>query len=391
MRNRLSKQGLVSVLIALAAATSVHAEELVTAVPAFPKLRFDRPTDLQHAPNDPGHLYLVEQAGRILVFETKRDVEKTTVLLDIRDRVLSEHREEGLLGLAFHPQYKQNGYFYVNYTAANPRRTVIARFTRTKPRQADPNSEQIVLSFPQPYGNHNGGQLAFGPDGSLYIATGDGGSGGDPYRHAQNRKTLLGKILRIDVSSESKQPYRIPADNPFANNDKGYRQEIFAYGLRNPWRFSFDTATGRLWVADVGQDRIEEIDLIQKGHNYGWNIMEGTLCFNPRQGCKKKGLTLPISEYSHDLGASIIGGYVYRGRAVPALVGQYLYTDFVSRRLWALPYNPKEKLVPTQIALLPEAMTTFGIDDKNELYLCAYSGAIYRLRLTKSGERMRVQ
>ncbi|MDX1402294.1 MAG: PQQ-dependent sugar dehydrogenase, partial [Kiloniellales bacterium] len=199
MHSSLSKPVLLISLIVCTIATSVYAEDLVTAVPAFPKLRFDRPTDLQHAPNEPGYLYLVEQAGRILVFENKRGVAKKAVFLDIRDQVLNDHREEGLLGLAFHPQYKENGYIYVNYTAADPRRTVIARFTRTKRHQADPGSEKIIISFPQPYGNHNGGQLAFGPDGFLYIATGDGGSGGDPYEHAQNRKTLLGKILRIDV------------------------------------------------------------------------------------------------------------------------------------------------------------------------------------------------
>ena len=212
--------------------------------------------------------------------------------------------------------------------ADNPRRTVIARFsvTANDANVADSNSQQVILEINQPFSNHKGGQLAFGPDGYLYIGVGDGGSEGDPDSNGQNLSTLLGKILRIDVNTQSNgRNYGIPADNPFAGNTAGYREEIYAYGFRNPWRFSFDSATGALWVGDVGQDRVEEIDLVEKGKNYGWNTMEGTLCYNPPSGCNQTGLTLHIWNYTHDLGNAVIGGYVYPGKALPSLVGAYVY------------------------------------------------------------------
>ena len=355
---------------------------------AFPALRFNRPVDLQAAPGDARRLFVVEQAGVIRVFENTSSVTSSRIFLDIRDRVDDSSTEMGLLGLAFHPDFRQNGYFYVNYTAGGPRRTVIARFqvSPTDSNQADPDSEFILLSFNQPYGNHNGGQLVFGPDGYLYIATGDGGSGGDPQGNAQNRKNLLGNILRIDVNQTSGNlNYAIPADNPFVGNNQGYREEIYAYGLRNPWRFSFDPETGWLWCADVGQNRLEEINLIKKGGNYGWNIMEGSECFNSTD-CDRTGLELPIWEYDHSRGdRSITGGFVYRGSRVPELVGAYIYGDFVSGRIWALRYDGQNE--PQNELLLDTNLyiSSFGIDARQELYICAFDGYIYRFKATVTG------
>ncbi len=354
---------------------------------AFPNLRFSRPLDLQAAPSDDRRLFVLEQAGIIRVFENAPAAQSSSVFLDIRDRVDDSGIEMGLLGLAFHPNYRQNGYFFVNYTAGNPLRTVVSRFqvSGSDSNKADPNSELVLLTFNQPYGNHNGGQLAFGPDGYLYIATGDGGSGGDPHGNSQNRKTLLGNILRIDVNrSAAGLNYAIPADNPFVGNNQGFREEIYAYGLRNPWRFSFDPVTGWLWCADVGQNRLEEIDLIKKGGNYGWNIMEGSECFQTND-CDRTGLELPIWEYDHSLGRSVTGGYVYRGRRVPELVGAYIYGDFVSGRIWALRYDGQNE--PQNQLLLDTNLniSSFGIDARQELYICAFDGYIYRFKPTVTG------
>ncbi|MDZ7343212.1 MAG: PQQ-dependent sugar dehydrogenase [candidate division KSB1 bacterium] len=356
---------------------------------AFPNLSFSRPVDLQHVGDGSNRLFVVEQAGIIRVFENSASAAAAPVFLDIRDRVNDSGNEEGLLGLAFHPNYQTNGRFYVNYTAANPRRTVIARyFVSVNPNQADRNSEQILLEISQPFSNHNGGQLAFGPDGFLYIATGDGGSGGDPQGNGQSLRTLLGKILRIDVDNPSGgRNYGIPSDNPFANNTAGFREEIYAYGLRNPWRFSFDPATGRLWAGDVGQDRREEVDLIEKGQNYGWNIMEGSLCFQPSSNCNMTGLVKPIWEYDHSLvggRASITGGYVYRGKNNPELVGAYLYADFESGHIWALRYDGVNPSTNTELQNTNLFISSFGIDQHHELYICAFDGRIYRFKPTAS-------
>ena len=263
---------------------------------AFPNLSFVRPVDLQHAGDGTDRLFMVEQSGVISVFENASSVTAKNVFLDIQDRVRDIGNEEGLLGLAFHPGYEENGYFYVNYTASNPRRTVITRYTvnAANPDAADKNSEMVILEIDQPFGNHNGGPLRFGPDGYLYIGMGDGGASGDPFGHGQNLKTLLGALLRIDVDTiVDGQSYGIPPDNPFVGNPFGYQEEIYAYGLRNPWRFSFDTATNWLWLADVGQNAYEEIDIIESGKNYGWNVTEGLHCFNPSFGCDTTGLELP--------------------------------------------------------------------------------------------------
>ncbi len=339
---------------------------------AFPNLLFSSPVDLQHAGDGSGRLFVVERAGVIRVFQGVETVTSMSEFLNIKDSIVSGG-ELGLLGLAFHPQYATNGYFYVNYTADNPLRSVIARYRVTPgdPLKADSASKLVLLEVAQPYTNHNGGQVAFGPDGYLYIALGDGGSGGDPQNNGQNRSSLLGKILRIDVDTTSGgKPYGIPADNPFVGNASGWREEIYAYGLRNPWRFSFDPVTNRLWAADVGQNRVEEIDIIQKGENYGWRIMEGTLCYDPSSGCDTTGLKLPVWEYDRSLGYSITGGYVYRGSAIPSLVGKYVYGDYVSRRIWALEYDGTS--APTNQELVPSSsyISSFGVDASGEIYVC---------------------
>lgn len=352
------------------------------AVPAFSRLSFSRPVDLQHAPDNSNRIFVVEQAGIISVFPNSKDAATKNTFLDIRDKVDDQGNEEGLLGLAFHPEYKTNGYFYVNYTASGPNRTVISRFkvSSANANQADPSSELVILTFAQPYSNHNGGQVSFGPDGYLYIAVGDGGSGGDPHDNGQNRSTLLGTILRIDVNKpEGNKPYGIPADNPFTKNTSGYREEIYAYGLRNPWRFSFDADNGRLWTGDVGQNAYEEVDIIEKGGNYGWNIMEGNHCFEARNGCNRSGLKLPIHEYGRDEGLSITGGFVYRGPTVKSLEGKYIYADYATRRVWALDHSNLGRSVNTLLFEADFNISSFGVDEKNELYLCGFDGKIYTI------------
>lgn len=349
---------------------------------AFPGLSFTRPVDLQYPPDNTNRIFVLEQAGVISVFANDPDVSSKNTFLDIREKVDDQGNEEGLLGLAFHPDYESNGYFYVNYTAADPDRTVISRFKVSSGNadQADPGSEMVLLTFAQPYSNHNGGQVSFGPDGYLYIAVGDGGSGGDPQDHGQNRSTLLGTILRIDVNNaEDGKPYGIPADNPFADNSEGYREEIYAYGLRNPWRFSFDVDNGQLWTGDVGQNAWEEIDIIEKGGNYGWNTMEGNHCFDPKNNCDRSGLELPVHEYDRDEGISITGGFVYRGPTLTGLTGKYIYADYATRRIWALDLKDPENPVNTLLLEADFNISSFGVDQNNELYLCGFDGKIHRL------------
>ena len=282
MRVRNQKSLCLIVCILLLAATSLACLNLTrgqtqvgySAEVAFPLLVFNQPDGIVADPTNNSRLFVLEQTGIIKVFDINPSVNTTNVFLDLTDKVLYGG-EQGLLGLAFHPKFSENGLFYVDYVADNPRRSVISQFkvTADNPNVADKNSESTVLEISQPYSNHNGGQLAFGPDGYLYIGVGDGGSEGDPSGNGQNRATLLGNILRIDVDLVSAgKNYGIPKDNPFVGNSLGYQEEIYAYGFRNPWRFSFDSATGELWVGDVGQNRIEEIDLVEKGKNYGWNI-----------------------------------------------------------------------------------------------------------------------
>lgn len=350
-------------------------------VVAFPGISFNRPVDFQHAGDNTGNAFVVEQEGIISVFRNDRAVNTKSVFLDIRGKVDDGGNEEGLLGLAFHPDYESNGFFYVNYTASGPNRTMISRFkVSSDPMKADPASEVVLLTFAQPFSNHNGGQVSFGPDGYLYIAAGDGGSGGDPYGNGQDRSTLLGTILRIDVNkNEDGLLYAIPADNPFAGNADGFRAEIYAYGLRNPWRFSFDPVTGWLWTGDVGQNAYEELDVIEKGGNYGWNVMEGKHCFEPRSGCNQTNLKPPIHEYGRNEGISVTGGFVYRGKSLPGLAGKYIYADFGSGTIWALDPKDPGKPVNTELMKTDLNISSFGIDQDNELLICAFDGKIYRI------------
>ena len=292
----------------------------------------------------------------------------------------------GLLGLTFHPDYENNGYFYVNYTVSNPRKTRISRFqvSSENPDSADKNTEVILLTFNQPFSNHNGGWIGFGPDdGFLYIGTGDGGSGGDPQNNGQSIVTFLGKILRIDIDNQDPGlEYAIPLDNPFADSTGNVVKEIYAWGLRNPWRSSFDPVTGWLWSADVGQNAWEEIDIIENGKNYGWRCYEGNHPFN-LSGCDFPEYIFPIWEYSHGLGCSVTGGYVYRGPTVPELTGKYIYADLCTGTVWSLEYDGINPPDNQTLLTAPANVTSFGIDENNELYVVTFSpDRIYRFSPT---------
>ena len=353
---------------------------------AFPNFTFQQPVDIQNSGDGTNRLFILEQAGKIWVFENGPGTSEKKLFLDLTDKV-SSGGEMGLLGLAFHPNYKSNGYFYLDYTVNNPRQTIISRFkASTDINRADKGSETVLMRIDQPYSNHNGGQLSFGPDGFLYISLGDGGSGGDPQNHAQNLSSFLGKILRIDVDHTSEGlNYSIPADNPFKVNSPDFKGEIYAYGLRNVWRFSFDPVTKILWGADVGQNSWEEIDLIEKGGNYGWRCYEGNHSYNTSD-CGSKNFIKPIWEFAHDNdgGYSITGGFVYRGRDAGELTGKYIYGDFVSGNIWSLDYSggiAKNRLLFKGA----HNVSTFGVDENRELYFANYNnGRIYKFRGTAS-------
>ena len=347
---------------------------------AFPALSFEKPVDIQSAGDT--RLFVVEQGGAIQLFTNASSTTTKSGFLNIASKVKSDGAEQGLLGMAFHPNFSSNGLFFVNYTRKDDGATVVERYLANPASglQADPATAFEIITIDQPFANHNGGQLAFGPDGYLYIGLGDGGSGGDPQGNGQNKKALLGKMLRIDVDTAAQgKSYSIPSTNPYAGNQQGFREEIFALGLRNPWRFAFDMTTKLLWAADVGQNAIEEVDIIEKGKNYGWNTTEGSSCYSPSSGCDKSGLTMPVAEYTHAVGQSITGGYVYRGSQIPALRGRYIYADFVSGRVWSLNYaNSKAEV--TQLFDTDLNISTFGQDKDKELYFASYSeGKIYKL------------
>jgi glucose/arabinose dehydrogenase len=366
---------------------------LETAV-AFPKLEWAgwkpvndkgiavplRPIVLTHAGDGSDRVFVATQHGVIHVFPNDQQAAQSRVFLDIESRVSyhDDTNEEGLLGLAFHPQFKKNGEFFVFYTVREPKLTnVLSRFRVRKddPGRADPASEEELLRISHRFWNHDGGTVCFGPDGYLYLVLGDGGSADDPDRNGQNLKTLLGKILRIDVGH--KDPglkYSIPKDNPFVGRADA-RAEIWAYGLRNPWRIAFDRETGVLWAADVGQNLYEEIDLITRGGNYGWNIREGLHPFGSEGVSPRKDVIDPIWEYHHDVGKSITGGFVYRGERLPELRGHYLYADYVSGKIWALRYDPNKKRVIANRPIADRALPimSFGSDEMGEAYLMTYS------------------
>jgi glucose/arabinose dehydrogenase len=331
---------------------------------------------LTHAPGQPNRLYVVRQGGQVVVFVRGRRAARP--FLDV-SRLITAGGEQGLLGLAFHPDYARNRRLFVNYTDRAGDTRVVEYRARADRRSVDPASARVVLSQDQPFANHNGGMLAFGPDRKLYIGLGDGGGGGDPLRAGQDLSTLLGKILRVDV--DAGRPYAVPADNPFRGT-AGARGEIWHYGLRNPWRFSFDRATGDMWIGDVGQNAIEEIDRAPAGRgglNFGWNAFEGNRRFGGalRAGSRHTG---PVTQYTHALGVSVTGGYVYRGRAVPALRGRYLFADFGTGRVWSIragarPGGLREETGRLGVRL--SAVTSFGEGANGELYVIG-GGTVYR-------------
>ncbi len=373
-------------LFAILLAHSISPAQSVTLVNAFPRLSFTQPILLTHAGDATNRIFVVQQTGQIYVFPNDSNVATTKLFLNIQNKLSALGAEEGLLGLAFHPSYATNGYFYINYTAPNPLRTVIARYKvqAGNPDKADSTSAFIILQINQPFTNHNGGNLAFGPDGDLYIGMGDGGSGNDPDSNGQNRGVLLGKILRIDVNdTTATRHYRIPPDNPYAGNGQGWREEIFAYGFRNPWRWSFDPPTGQLWVGDVGQGAREEVDIVIKGGNYGWKIMEGTICRPPTTGCDTTGLIKPIKDYDHSGGKNAItGGYVYHGYRRPDLAGAYIYADYGTGIMWMLRYAGGVLTADNLLIDAPFAISSFGVDQAGELYFCSYieaqTSSLYR-------------
>ena len=343
---------------------------------------FDSPLDVTNAGDGSGRLFVVEQGGRIRVVKDGSLVEKP--FLDIAGRI-SSGGERGLLGLAFHPDYPTDPRFFVNYTDRDGN-TVVSSFTgsATDPDVADPDSETPLMHIAQPFANHNGGAVVFGPDGMLYIATGDGGSGGDPQGNGQRLDTHLGKILRIDVDPEpgSTTAYGIPNDNPFFNQAEA-EPEIWLYGLRNPWRIRFDRDTGDLWIGDVGQNAWEEIDVVragQKGLNFGWNTMEATHCFNPSSGCDETGLTLPVAEYDHDLGCAVIGGVVVRDPSQGRLDGGYLFGDACSDNLWLLDPAGDELRQAALVAKMGRTLSSIGE---------AEDGSVFATSL-ESGELLRI-
>jgi glucose/arabinose dehydrogenase len=338
---------------------------------------FAKPLFVTHSGDGSDRLFVVEQGGRIFI--AKEGVVNSAPFLDITPIVGSDASEQGLLSVAFHPDYASNGFFFVNYTDKRGD-TVIARYqlSTENPDLADSNSSKFLMTIGQPYVNHNGGQLAFGPDGYLYIGTGDGGAANDPQNNGQTLSSLLGKILRIDV--DNADPYGVPENNPFVDTE-GARPEVWSYGWRNPWRFSFDATTDDLYVADVGQNQYEEIDVeltgTPGGQNYGWRFMEGFHCFNPSE-CDPTslGLVLPIAEYDHSQGCSVTGGYVYRGSRYPRLTGVYFYGDFCSGIIWGIRREADGNWTQAELLASGRVISSFGQDETGEVYLVDHKGDI---------------
>lgn len=379
----------MSVLLLLLGLTlPVAAQDATPAVPAWPPdgsryalvevaSGFERPVFVTGANDGTNRLFIVEQGGRIWIMQGGATL--PSPFLDVSALVSRDANERGLLGLAFDPNYAENGQFFINYTDVNGDTAVLRyRVSADNPNLADPDSAEYVIRVGQPYPNHNGGDIAFGPDGYLYVGMGDGGSAGDPQRHGQDPQSLLGKMLRLDVDSGT--PYAIPADNPSVNNP-ALLPEIWAIGLRNPWRFSFDRQTGDLYIADVGQNQWEEVNFQPAdspgGENYGWNIMEGTHRYSGEPVIE--GLTAPFAEYSHSQGCSVTGGYVYRGAALPDLQGVYLFADYCSGHIWA---SARDGDGNWQTSLFKESglvVSSFGQDDSGELYVIHHGGGIWKL------------
>jgi glucose/arabinose dehydrogenase len=390
--------------------------------PVFPGLQGERPVWMSEAPDGSGRFFVVYQAGKILVVRKDSDGSDAKEFLNIENRHPYFENEDGLLSIAFHPGFKTNGLFYIYYTQQNtpeqmkqfqdgrptsfPYHSVVSelKVSATDPDKADMSSERILLTVPEPFWNHKGGELAFGPDGYLYLGLGDGGAADDPFGNGQNTATLLAKMLRIDVNTRStvrvgwrqqELPYGIPSDNPFANEPNmayGPRKEIYAYGLRNPWRYSWDSKTGALWVGDVGQDLWEAIDLVVKGGDYGWSVLESGHPFKP--GPRNAQYLKPVMDYphrpnllreglfpDHGIGLCVIGGYVYRGKEYPALDGVYVYADYSVGTIWGFRYDYDAHKVTVEGTLLrqPKNITSFAEDLGGEIYVLTQGGEIYHV------------
>jgi len=401
--------------LVLVGASSVSAADTLPEIdlkPAFPNLKFNRPLWMEEIPDGSKRVIVSEQNGKVHVFPKEAGVTQTKTFVDISPRKTLVQNEEGLLAFAFHPQYKSNGRFYLYYTQQSPKREVLSEVQVSKDDRdkADLATERVLLEIPHPYWNHNGGTAIFGPDGYLYLSQGDGGLGGDPHNVGQSGHHLLAKILRLDVNSKTgRLEYGIPKDNPFVAKDRqgnvkpdpfdtqpeGLRPEIWAYGLRNVWRMSFDKQTGELWAGDVGQDKWEEVDLIVKGGNYGWSGREGFHDYNKNVKLSGKALD-PVIEYPHNAGLageckfpdhspgqSITGGYVYRGKAMPALQGAYIYADFQNGTIWGLKYEGGR--VTARGTLSKEnggrQIASFAEDADGEIYVLAFDSKIYQVTL----------
>lgn len=369
----------ILLLIAFAICSNSFAQ--YTSVDAFPNITIFKPVELTQAPDGSDRFFVASQTGQIRVLKNNPNAQQADfkMFLDIPDSV-TQTGFQGLFSMTFHPNYTTNRYFYVYYSAGPIPNMVnkIVRFTAsaTNPDSALPSSKLEILTIPYGYSEHNGGGMAFGNDGYLYVSLGDGSpsSGGDTANRSQNRADLHGKIIRLNVDAASGGlNYSIPTTNPFYNNPSGYRQEIYAYGFRNVWKFNFDPPTGRLWAGDVGQLRMEEIDIVNSGLNYGWRYKEGTLCYNPSSGCDTiPGLTDPVFEYPHSTGLSVTGGYVYRGRSLTNLIGKYIYGDYITGKVWALTYDGVN---PTTTQLLfdtPHYITDFALDTAKNIYYANY-------------------
>ena len=376
---------LLAALLACMLASFASAQTVKVKIePAWPQLKLTKPVALTHPGDGSDRIFVIEQPGRVLWWENKPGVADFNVAIDLRDKIGTKFFEEGLLGIAFHPKFKENGQVFLHYTLQPGMKNVVSRFTFDKERKTiDRASEQVILTLTQPYENHNGGCTLFGPDGFLYISFGDGGSRDDPLDAAQKKDTWLGKIIRIDVDVPwtKESPYGIPKDNPFANVE-GAKPEIFAYGLRNVWRFSFDRKTGELYAGDVGQDLWEMIYIIKKGGNYGWSVMEGSHKFTKKNGVSPKlapgeVIIPPIAEHDHSQAKSITGGYVYRGKAIPALEGAYVYGDYQTGLMWWLRYDGKTATKPAFIGHAPE-IASFGEDRDGEIYICGLKGKLFK-------------
>jgi glucose/arabinose dehydrogenase len=403
-------------LLAFAGGLAAQPLPKVKLHPVFPGVTMDHMVWMSEAPDGSGRFFIVGQDGRILIANKGTDGSNSLEFLNITNREPASAYEEGLLSIAFHPGFKTNSLFYIYYNQVNsnqnslyPRRSVISelKVAADDTNRADLKSERIVLEVPQPYANHKGGQLTFGPDGYLYLGLGDGGLGGDPFNNAQNSAALLGKMLRIDVNGRTTiqrgkdtitLPYGIPPDNPFVGepdlNGLGARREIYAWGLRNPWRYSFDRQTGQIWAGDVGQDLWEEVDIIVKGGNYGWNVCEGFHHYKP--GPPGAQYIDPVIEYPHNpallkesrfprhgIGACIIGGYVYRGAQYPALQGVYLYADYALGTIFGLRYSEGKVTDYATLLEQPKNITSFAQDLAGELYVLTYDGHIYAITVAE--------